>query len=204
MIEINLLEQKKQFKMPSVLGIDFSTINVKMLIFAILFSYIPEIFLKSYYESENIKYDEEIKQQNTVLKALKKDLKGNEKIKEQLQAFNRQVDKLKKRSEQVDKIIKQKTNPKKILEKIARSVPGELWFTNLTIGEDKSFLIEGGANSYKSIGNFISVANNSVFFESSLVMAESKTETEKIGTRETRVETFSIKGKILTFDPETK
>ena len=59
MIEINLLEQKKQFKMPSVLGIDFSTINVKMLIFAILFSYIPEIFLKSYYESENYDFGPE-------------------------------------------------------------------------------------------------------------------------------------------------
>ncbi|MFT6068840.1 MAG: Tfp pilus assembly protein PilN [Bacteriovoracaceae bacterium] len=204
MIEINLLEQKKQFKMPSVLGIDFSTVNIKMLIFAILFAYIPEIFLENYYKSENIKLDEELKAENVTLKKLRKDLKGNEKIKDQLLAFSRQVEKLKKRSEQVDRIIKQKTNPKKILEKIARSVPEDLWFTKMSIGEDKSFVIEGGANSYKSIGNFISVANNAVFFGSSLSMADSKTETEKVGTRENRIETFTIKGKVLTFDPETK
>jgi hypothetical protein len=193
MIEINLLEQKKQFKMPSVLGIDFSTVNIKML-----------IFLENYYKSENIKLDEELKAENVTLKKLRKDLKGNEKIKDQLLAFSRQVEKLKKRSEQVDRIIKQKTNPKKILEKIARSVPEDLWFTKMSIGEDKSFVIEGGANSYKSIGNFISVANNAVFFGSSLSMADSKTETEKVGTRENRIETFTIKGKVLTFDPETK
>jgi Tfp pilus assembly protein PilN len=204
MIEINLIEQKKQFKMPPVLGIDFSTISFKMLIFAILFAYVPESFLNSYYESEGLKLDEEIKQENLILKKIRKELKGNGQIKDQLLAFNRQIKRLKKRSQQVDQIIKQKTNPKKILEKIARSVPEELWFTTLSIGEDKSFMIQGGANSYKSIGNFISVANSSVFFGASLVMAESKTETEKVGTRETRIETFSIKGSIITFDPETK
>lgn len=204
MIEINLLEQKKQFKMPPVLGIDFSAINIKMLIFAIAFAYVPEIFIVNYFQEENVKFDEELKKEKLVLSKLRKDLRGNEKIKDQLQAFSRQIVKLKKRSEQVDSIIKQKTNPKKILEKIARSTPEELWFNNLVIGEDKSFLIEGGANSYKSIGNFISVANNAVFFGASLKMADSKTETEKVGNRETRIETFSIKGTILTFDPETK
>lgn len=204
MIEINLLEQKKQFKMPSVLGIDFSAINIKMLAFAIAFAYVPEIVIVNHFETENKLIDEELKKENKTLKKLREDLKGNGKIKDQLQAFSRQIVKLKKRSEQVDRIIKQKTNPKKILEKIARSTPEELWFTNLAIGEDKSFLIEGGANSYKSIGNFISVANNAVFFGASLTMADSKTKTEKIGTRESRIETFTIKGTILTFDPETK
>ena len=190
--------------MPPVLGIDFNTINFKMLFVAILFAYIPEIFLEKHFEDENKKLAEELKTVNTTLTKLRKDLKGNGKIKDQLLAFGRQVEKLKKRSEQVDKIIKQKTNPKKILEKVARSVPEDLWFTKMSIGEDKSFSIQGGANSYKSIGNFISLANNAVFFGASLTMADSKTETEKNGSRETRIETFTIKGKVLTFDPETK
>ncbi len=204
MIEINLLEQKKQFKMPSVLGIDFSQVNIKMIGFAILFAYIPEIFIVDHFDSQGKELDELIKTKNKALTKLKKDLRGSKAVQKKLKAFNLQVKKLKDRSVLVDKIFAQKTNPKKVLEKIARSVPDDLWFTTIVIKEDKSVEIKGAANSYKSIGNFISFANDSAFFSSTLVMADSKTATEKVGTRETRIETFEIKGKILTFDPETK
>ena len=204
MIEINLLEQKKQFKMPSVLGLDLTQLNLKMLGFAIVFAYIPEIFLIDYFDDQNKELDVVIEAKGKIITKYAKELRGSKEIQKKLKAFNQQVKKLKERSALVDKIFAQKTNPKRVLEKIARSVPEDLWFNTLIINEDKSVEIKGAANSYKSIGNFISLANDSAFFSSTLMMADSKTATEKIGVRETRVETFEIKGKVLTFDPETK
>ena len=204
MIEINLLEQKKQFKMPSVLGMDLTQLNIKMLGFAIVFAYIPEIFLVDYFDDQNKELDIIIEAKGKRITKYTKELSGSKEIQKKLKAFNQQVKKLKERSALVDKIFAQKTNPKRVLEKIARSVPEDLWFNTLVINEDKSLEIKGAANSYKSIGNFISLANDSAFFSSTLMMADSKTATEKVGVRETRVETFEIKGKVLTFDPETK
>lgn len=204
MIEVNLLEQKKQFKMPLVLGIDFSQVNVKMLMFAILFAYIPEIFIDNYFKDTIAELDKEISVENKIFKKIKRELRGSKQVQKKLKAFNQQIKKLKDRSVLVDRIFKEKTNPKKVLEKIARSVPKDLWFEALTISEDRSFSIKGGANSYKSIGNFISIANDSVYFSSTLQMKDSKTVTEKNGSREIRIETFEIKGKILTFSPDAK
>lgn len=204
MIEINLLEQKKAFKVPSVMGIDFTDINLKMLGFAILYAYIPEIFVEKYYASEIKDLDAAIAVETKIARKLKKELKGSRQVQEKLKAFNLQVKKLRERSNLVDKIFKEKTNPKKVLEKVARSVPEDLWFDSLAINEDKSVDIKGAANSYKSIGNFITSANDSAYFGSSLMMADSKTAAEKNGLRETRIETFEIKGRIITFDPETK
>ncbi len=45
MIEINLSPTKKESSLTNIGGIDLSLINVKMLVFALAFLYIPEVFL---------------------------------------------------------------------------------------------------------------------------------------------------------------
>lgn len=186
------------------MGMDLTQVNLKMMGFAILFAYIPEIFIQDYFKETLQELDQQIEAKNKIVSKYRKELRGSKAVQEKLKAFNRQVKKLKERTQLVDKIFKEKTNPKKVLEKIAKSVPEDLWFDTLSIKEDKSVQIKGAANSYKSIGNFISVANDSPYFSSTLMMADSKTATETVGSRETRIETFEIKGKVMNFDPEVK
>ena len=201
MIEINLVEEKKKFKAPTVAGMDLSQINLKMVIIAILINQTPDWFLKDHFANDIKQVKEEVNKLDAEARNLSKDLKGNENIKQKLAAFNRQIQKLKQRSTQVDKIIKEKTNPKKLLEKIARSTPDDLWFDELKITQQRDVVIKGGASSYKSIGNFITAANESLFFGRSLTLGDSKTVTEEKFGKKIRVETFEIKGKIQVFDP---
>ena len=72
MIEINLLEQKKPFKLPVVLGVDFAAINYKMLLLTFLFSYVPEWFLYEDWQKEiNVK-----NQEVSVMRKKEKDLRS--------------------------------------------------------------------------------------------------------------------------------
>ncbi|PIK14478.1 PilN domain-containing protein [Halobacteriovorax sp. JY17] len=200
MIKVNLLEQKKPFKMPVILGIDFAELSIKGMIIVSILSFAPDLFIYPRWQSEI----EDLGSQITVLqnnnKKLLRDLKKNSGVKEKLAAFNKQVEKLQERSVQVDLILKEKRNPSLIMEKIARKLPGDIWFNSFIIDEDKSITIKGGGILYKSIGDFISTANSAGFFDQPLSLTESKTiEEGKAG--DYRIQVFTIKGKIDKFDP---
>ncbi len=200
MIEINLLEQKKPLKIPIVLGVDLSKINYKLLLVGIILSYVPEYTYYPILAEEIVKKNVEITSLNEELGKLEADIKGNEAIKNQLDAFNKQVEKLKERSDQVEKIIKTRTNPRKILERIARNIPEDMWLNKMEIGKDKKVTFEGLSSSYKSIGNFIVLLNESLFFGKSITLADSRTE-EDSTNKGRRLELFKIIGTIETFDP---
>lgn len=201
MIETNLLEQKKTFKTPTVLGVDLAKINIKMLIVAIILNYVPEHFLISYFNDQKAAVQTEIDDLNAKIAKLDEELTGTGNLREKLDAFNRQVLKLKERSEQVDQIVRERTNPAKLLEQLAKNTPDDLWLDELVINELKEISIKGGAESYKSIGDFLSQSNDSPFFGKSLTLADSKTNTENAGGREYRREDFEIKGRVSVFDP---
>jgi len=202
MIEINLLEQKKPFKMPVVLGVDLATINYKLLLLAIVINYVPDMLIYPKWEEGVTEINQEIEALNANYAKLQAEVKGNESVKKQLEAFNGQVSKLKERSEQVDKIIKQRTNPNKLYERIARNIPDDMWLTDITVQPDKKIAINGMSTSYKSIGNFIILLNESLFFGKSLTLADSKTENDPDSKLGKRVEVFSIQGMIESFDPQ--
>ncbi len=201
MIEINLIEKKKKFKMPLILGMDFSALNFKMLIVAMIIYHVPDWYLTPEWKNE-------IQEKNKIItglrkreKKLQREIAKNRNVEEQLAAYNRQVGKLKKRSEQVDQIIKTKSNPKLLLEKFARSMPKDLWFDTLTIDQDKKIKVEGGAISYRSIGDFIISGNNFGFFGNTLTLSNSKTVEEVLDGRKLRIQSYEITGKIETFNP---
>ncbi|CBW25066.1 putative pilus assembly protein [Halobacteriovorax marinus SJ] len=200
MIKINLLEQKKPFKMPVVLGIDLGDLNWKALIAVGILSYIPDFFVYPSWEEEmkNLQSQITVLQNNS--RKLQRDLKKNSGVKERLAAFNKQVEKLQKRSVQVDLILKEKRNPNQIMEKIARKLPSDMWFSTFLIDEDKSITIKGGGIHYKSIGDFLSSVNSAGFFDQPLSLTESKT-VEEGRNGEYRVQIFTIKGRIDKFDP---
>jgi len=201
MIEINLIEKKKKFKMPLILGMDFSSLNFKMLFVAFIIYQVPDWFLYD-------EWKEEVKEKNKIIAGLKKrqkkltvEIRKNKNVEEKLAAYNRQVGKLKIRSQQVDKIIGTKSNPKLLLEKFARSMPEDLWFNSLTIDAEKKIKLEGAAISYRSIGDFIISGNNFGFFNNTLTLSNSETVEEVLDGKKIRVQKYVITGKINTFNP---
>lgn len=201
MIEINLIEKKKAFKAPVVLGIDLGQLPWKMFIFAYIVGILPQGFVQSQFDDETAVKREEVDALVRKKNQLQSEINKNKGIREQLDAFNRQIEKLKKRSGQVDEILKLKTNPRYLLEKIARSTPEELWFDSLKIDQDNNLEIKGGSQSFASIGEFIQVLNESVFFEGSLQLKTSNTEEVKDKGNTYRQESFLITGKIKVYDP---
>lgn len=203
MIELNLLEKKKPIKLPSVLGLDLDSLNLKMIGMAIFIFYVPEIFVHSFFD-DKLKHEEETLQTLTSESdKITNEVSKNINSKIQLDAFNKQVEKLKDRSKQVDEILKIRTNPKKILEKIARSIPEDLWFDQLKINENKDIMIIGGSYSPRSIGEFITVINDSPFFANSItpVKQENKQDTSEGGGS---YELFELKGKIKNYEMRSR
>ncbi len=201
MIEINLLAQRKKRKVPAVMGMDFSLINLKMVGLAIVVYFVQDMFIPPYFAETEQTVQDQINAAQTELAALKAELRQHAKVKERLQAYERRVNELKKRSEYVDQILKSRTNPKKVLEKVARSVPDDMWFEKININETKQITITGRAEAYKSIGDFLTIANDSAFFGKSLTLASSATMDESLYGKKKRVEVYEIKGTIETFDP---
>lgn len=201
MIEINLLEKKKGFKAPVVLGMDVAKLPWKSIIVSYLIATYPMDFLREEFKAMQAEKDQEVIALRNRLGKLKRELRGNKGIKEQLQAFNKQIEKLKSRSEQVDKIIGLKTNPRYLLEQIARATPEDLWFDELILKDNNELIINGASESYKSIGIFIAKANDSAYFGKSLQLKDSKTKEVQERGVTLRQENFVIQGKVSVYDP---
>ena len=200
MIELNLLEKKQPIRLPSVLGIDLNVLNFKMIAFSIIIFYVPEIFVRNNFEGQ-LKEEEEILNKLTNDSAkLTKEVGKNTNIKAQLDAYNKQVEKLKARSTQVEEILKIRTNPKKILEKIARTIPEDLWFDQLRINENKDIVITGGSYSSRSLGEFITIINDSPFFANSITPTKQENKQESLDGVVGNYEMFELKGKIKNYE----
>jgi len=201
LIETNLLAQKKSFQSATVMGIDLAKINVKMLVLALIILYVPESFLADYFTEQKAEVQAQIDSLTLEIKKISDELEGTDNLRGKLDAFNRKVQELQKKSEQVDKIVKERTNPSKLLDQIAKNTPEDLWLNELKISENKEILILGSSETYKSIGDFMALSNDSPFFGRSLTLSDSKTTTENNGGKEYRKEDFEIKGTISVFDP---
>lgn len=204
MIELNLLEKKEPMRLPVVLGVDLNQINLVMIFIAILVWYIPQAFVDSYFERRNEDFQNETKMYEEKIAKLKTEIGKNTQIKEMLKAYQEQVEKLKARSSQVDEILKIRTNPKKILEKLARSVPEDLWFDSIRINNKDEIFINGGAYTSRSLGEFISLINESPYFAGSISPIKQENKQENLDGSMTSYEVFELKGNIKSFDMRVK
>src|SRR5690606_23183165 len=164
MIEINLIAKKKGGKPVVVLGVDVRTINFKMFGLAILIFYLPKNYLAGVWQKELEEVDRTIAKLDAEATTAQEELKSYDNVKLELEAYNNQIEKLRGRSEQVDTILKEKTSPRRVLERIARSLPEDMWVDELLIKEDRSFELRGGAEKYKSIGDMITTLNETPYF----------------------------------------
>ena len=200
MIEINLIAKKKKV-LPTIFGINFSKFSpVGLAIAAVLYFTIDSFFAPGWEQEKNT-YNQQIRELNTKLQQVNNEIRGNEDVREKLDAFNKQVERLEQRTAQVEQIINTRTNPQRVLESIARSTPEALWFQSLRIDSAGAINITGGSSNYRSIGSFISTLNDTPFFGRSISLASSSTEEETAGGITRRVERFEITGTVSSFDP---
>lgn len=200
MIELNLLEQKEPLKLPTVLGVDLNELNFVVIGFAVVFYYVPEAILKSYFDSELAKEREIITSNNQEIEKIRAEMGKSENTQEQFLFFKKQVEKLQARSKQVDEILKYRTNPRKVLEKIARSIPEDMWFDSFKIESTSEITIVGGSYSTRALGEFITVINDSPFFSGSVTPARQENKIENLDGISVSIDTFELKGKIKNFD----
>lgn len=200
MIKINLIEKKNTSKPVVVLGVDVRTINFKLLFVAILIFYVPKNYFIAQWDEDIRALDKQIQILDADAKTAREELRTFDGVKQELESYKRQIEKLKERSTQVDKILKEKTSPKRLLERMARVAPADLWFDELRINDDQSFYLRGGADSYKSIGDVIVTLNETPYFKNSLNLVKSETKTEVEGGRELRNESYEINGTISSYE----
>lgn len=204
MIELNLLEKKQAFVLPTVLGLDLNHLNFKMLGISLVIYYLPDIVVSQMYSQKKEEVQAvlgEISSQNIVIKAA---IQKDKDIKSQLDAYKIQVIKLQSRSAQVDEILQTRTNPKKILEKIARSIPEDVWFDEMTINDKNDIVIVGGSYSPRAIGEFITAVNDSPFFGGSITPSRQENKQENLDGMQTSYELFELRGRIINYDMRSK
>jgi Tfp pilus assembly protein PilN len=201
-IELNLLEKKEPMRLPVVLGVDLNELNLFMIGVAMVVWFVPQMILDSYIETTTQTIDAEIAELRESTNKAKEELAKHGSIKDKLKLYQDQVEKLKERSLQVDELLKIRTNPKKVLEKIARSIPEDVWLDDLKINGDGDVNISGGTTSSRSLGEFITIINDSPFFAGSIT--PTKQENKQDALTGVSYDIFELKGKIKSYDMRVK
>ena len=204
MIELNLLEKKQPFVLPSILGMDLNVLNFKMLTLALIIYYSPDFVVGQFFDSKIEESQASLTKLTTDNEKIKKEINSEGDIKSQFQAYKEQVTKLQSRSNQVDEILKNRTNPKKILEKIARSIPEDVWFSELGINTANEIFISGGAYTPRAVGEFITAINDSPYFGGSITPSKQENKKDVLDGTLTTYELFELRGKIINYDMRTR
>lgn len=200
MLQINIVKKRKKVS-GKILGIDFALINKKLLIISLVILFVPEMALVEFYNQQIGEVQTQISNLQAQKKKIIKQIKDNEHLKLELEAYNEKIRELKDKEEQVAKIVKQKTNPKNLLERLARTIPEDVWFTELEIKSDRTIKLSGESTSYRSIGKFVNAAKQSSFFDKNLKLKMKKNKKKNYDGNEVRVEQFEITGKVIAFNP---
>lgn len=197
MIKINLIYKKNKFHMPTVLGVNLNDLSIIGIAIAIVFFYIPDLFVADY-----LKADEEVLQ--TKLVSLRREFrkvnKGGEKgLKEKLNAYHKVETELNQREKYVNEILRFRVNPYKVLYRIAQDIPTKLWLTSLEIQTDTTIVFKGATFNYTAIGELITSLNETAFFRQSLQIPSNASAI--VSDKEKRIEIFEIRGQVVSFDP---
>ncbi|MBF0311793.1 MAG: PilN domain-containing protein [Oligoflexia bacterium] len=197
MIEVNLLGDKKSYKLPTLLGIDLSLLPIKGILIVYGFSFLLPV-LVDYYANKNKILRNNVMALNEEIAKANEEGKKLDFLKEEVEKIETQEQRLNEKLNVVKKILKIKKNPLNIMLFIARKVNEDLWITSFAI-ENDILSISGESLSYKSVGDFINDLKNSIFFENGVVkLDESNTKVDELSSR--RVESFKISAKIVRYE----
>lgn len=196
MIEINLSPSKKSTSITNFGGIDLSHINVKMMLFAFLFMYIPESFLVDYFDSQIAKSNAEFQKLNSELRKLNNKVRGMSNIQKQVDALAEQEKKLSQKLNTVKEIINRRQNPYQVMKYLVNNIPDDLWLESITL-QNNTLTLLGYSKNWKSIGGYLEAMKNSIFFAKQIEYSRpDNMSPEYMGQR---VEVFSIKTQVLRY-----
>jgi Tfp pilus assembly protein PilN len=206
MIEINLLPKRRQLRLPTFMGLDLKKINVKWFLLALIILYLPSYVTDPIYLAGIKKAKLALKETKSRIGTLNQDLGTHSMLKKQLEDFNGQVKKLQMREKIVAEVLKEKINPFKPLLFLVKNIPDDMWWSVLNLVGSK-VKIDGGSLSYKSIGDFILSANDSIYFGGSFILKDSNTKNtqknkkgSKASSKNRRIERYSLHAKIKRFE----
>lgn len=200
MIKLNLLEKKKPIVLPVVLGVDLNQLNLKMLGISLVIYYMPNFVIDSMYDSKMEALQSSLAVMEQENAQLAEEIEKEKDIYKQLDDYKKQLERLQTRSVQVDEILKTRTNPRKILEKIARSIPEDVWLDHLEINDVNEVRISGGSYSPRSVGEFISLVNDSLYFGGTIAPSLQENRREVFDGTSVNYEYFELKGKVINYD----
>lgn len=197
MIEINLAKKKTNINFA---GVDLTKLPFK----AIAAAFVVKLFIPGFYEDtfkeKTVKYNSQIKTIKKKIDKIKKEERRLADLKEQIDGFKEKTKELEKRSVQVEKILQIKTNPNKLLEKIARSLPEDVWLKTIGIRGNKLSLI-GHSVSYQSIGLMMEQLRESPFFDERFKEDMQKNIERQLDGERVRLIEFKISGPIVRYNP---
>jgi len=199
MIEINLLEKRKPFKLPVVLGVDLNEVNIKPIVIAYLLTIIIDAYVRPAIGGDLEVLKNQLETLNSQNRGIKSFLNKNKSLADMLLEFGKQIEKLKDREKQVKTIIDLRTNPKNIVSAITKIIPEDMWFDSFEINQKNDVKIEGGAISYRSVGEFITKANELEFFGGSILIRNSVTKEITINSSQYRVQSYTLEGKVTSY-----
>jgi Tfp pilus assembly protein PilN len=200
MIKINLVAPRKVKAQGALTGINFAMIKWKWAVSFLVVYLASSYYMAQDWESKKQAVNQEMSGYDTQIKKLDKEIASNKDVKEMLKMFEDQVEKLRSRADTVQEIIKAKINPEKVLERLARDIPEDVWLNEMVINPDKTISMKGAALTYKDIGEFLVRANESRFFNKSLQLKNSSTEEVSVRSYKRRVEQFEVSGLVSTFE----
>lgn len=203
MIEINLSLSKKEQGFGKVGGFDFTKINVKGMIIAIIILYVPEIFLLNYYEEKNAELNSKATELKNKQRSLSNKVKSFDNIQKQITALKEQEAKLEQRLTVVKEIISKRQNPFIVFKYIAENTPTDLWIKELSLNEKLELVIRGESLSWKSIGLFLDNLKNGIFFSKDFSYSQpplAPQQNVQGGVPKQRFEAFEIRTRLVRFE----
>lgn len=197
MIEINLAKKKQEINFA---GVDLTKLNYKFLVLAIVIKVMAPGTYEDTFTEKKKNLNSLIDKEKQEIAKIKKEEKRLKELKEQIEAFKERTKELEKRSVQVEKILKIKTNPNKLLEKVARSLPEDVWMKTIGI-KNKRLTLIGLSVSYQSIGVLIEKLRESPFFDERLKESSQKNIERQLDGEKVRLLEFTVSGPIVRYNP---
>lgn len=197
MIEINLAKKKTKIQFA---GVDLSKLPYIKIALAFLIQFLLPGMFKESNQKELKETNEKISEINKEIDKIKAEERRLADLKEQIDAFKAKTKQLEERSIQVEKILQIKTNPNKLLEKLARSMPEDLWVTKIQIQKNRLTVI-GQSISYPSIGLLLEQLRESPFFDEKFKEGSQKTIERQLDGEKVRLIEFKINGPIVRYNP---
>ncbi len=197
MIKINLIVGKQPFKMPVIMGMDFSYINFKAFVIVWLLSFVPGYTIYQSWESEKEAETKALTQLEGTVRDLTSKAKRLKALEQEADEFKKQEKMLQEKLMVVRQLLKSKISPVKLLLYIAENIPENVWLTSLDL-KDRQLKITGQATSFDDITVFMSGLKNAIFFVQPVQPGGMKTIIDdQTGKRR---EEFTVLATIKTFD----